>query len=45
MVVLVHELAEYERAPQECHLTGEQLLSALFREFPALFGHVAEVDG
>ena len=45
VVRLVHELAEYERAPDECHLTSEQLHEALFTESPALFGHVAEVDG
>lgn len=45
VVELVHALAEYERAPQECHLTSEQLHGALFGEAPALFGHVAEVDG
>ncbi|MEU6642179.1 GNAT family N-acetyltransferase [Saccharomonospora sp. NPDC046836] len=45
VVRLVHDLAEYEKAPQECHLIPEQLHSALFGESPALFGHVAEVDG
>ncbi|MCG3750910.1 MULTISPECIES: GNAT family N-acetyltransferase [unclassified Amycolatopsis] len=45
VVELVYALAEYERAPQECHLTAEQLHGALFGEAPALFGHVAEVDG
>jgi GNAT superfamily N-acetyltransferase len=45
VVGLVYELAEYERAPQECHLTAEQLHRALFRPSAALFGHVAEVDG
>lgn len=45
VVALVHELAEYERAAHECHLTDEQLRAALFAEQPALFGHVAEVDG
>ena len=45
VVQLVHDLAEYERAPQECHLTAEQLRTALFGPSPALFGHVAEVDG
>ncbi|HEX6967314.1 MAG TPA: GNAT family N-acetyltransferase [Micromonosporaceae bacterium] len=38
---MVHELAEYERAPEQCHLTEEQLQAALFAERPALFGHVA----
>lgn len=45
VVELVHELALYERAPEQCHLTAEQLHTALFTENPALFGHVAEVDG
>jgi len=44
VVALVHELAEYERAPDECHLTAEQLGTALFCARPALFGHVAVVD-
>ncbi|WP_439957760.1 N-acetyltransferase family protein [Micromonospora echinofusca] len=41
IVAMVHELAEYEQAPDECHLTGEQLHAALFGPAPALFGHVA----
>ncbi|MET7877275.1 GNAT family N-acetyltransferase [Micromonospora profundi] len=41
VVDMVHELAEYERAPDECHLTTDQLTSALFGTAPALFGHVA----
>lgn len=45
VVRLVHDLAAYEKAPDECHLTSEQLHAALFGENPALFGHVAEVDG
>ena len=44
-VVLVHELAEFEREPQSCHLTEPQLAAALFGEAPALFGLVAEDDG
>ncbi|GLY52781.1 GNAT family N-acetyltransferase [Lentzea sp. NBRC 102530] len=44
-VGLVYELALYEKAPDECHLTPEQLHTALFGDQPALFGHVAEVDG
>lgn len=42
---LVHELAEYERARHECHVTPDQLHKALFGPHPKLFGHVAEVDG
>jgi GNAT superfamily N-acetyltransferase len=45
VVGLVYELAEYERAPDACHVTAEQLHRALFRPSPALFGHVAEMDG
>jgi GNAT superfamily N-acetyltransferase len=45
IVKLVHELAAYERAPNECHLTPDQLHTALFRDSPALFAHVAELDG
>ncbi|MDA3650075.1 GNAT family N-acetyltransferase [Saccharopolyspora indica] len=45
MVELVHELALYEKAPELCHLTEQQLRTALFGPDPALFGHVAEVDG
>ncbi|MFI5929535.1 GNAT family N-acetyltransferase [Micromonospora sp. NPDC051543] len=41
VVAMVHELAAYERAPDQCHLTEEQLTSALFTTAPALFGHVA----
>ena len=44
IVAMVHELAEYERAPEECHLTEGQLTTALFGPAPALFGHVAFVD-
>jgi GNAT superfamily N-acetyltransferase len=45
VVALVHELAEYERAAEHCHLTAAQLRAALFGPAPALFGHVAEVAG
>jgi GNAT superfamily N-acetyltransferase len=45
VVGLVHQLADYERAPDECRLTPEALRLALFNPAPALYGHVAEVDG
>ena len=45
VVALVHELADYERAAEHCHLTAAQLRAALFGPAPALFGHVAERDG
>ncbi|WP_020573879.1 GNAT family N-acetyltransferase [Actinopolymorpha alba] len=45
VVALIHELAAYERAADECHLRAAQLREALFGAAPALFAHVAEVDG
>jgi hypothetical protein len=45
VVELVHALAEYERLSDECVMTPAQLRAALFAPQPALFGHVAEVEG
>ncbi|HEX6467907.1 MAG TPA: GNAT family N-acetyltransferase [Streptosporangiaceae bacterium] len=45
IVRMVHDLAAYERSAHECRLTARQLSDALFSERPALFGHVAEIDG
>ena len=45
VVGLVRELADYEKALHEARLTEEPLTGAVFGESPALFGHVAEVDG
>lgn len=42
VVELVHDLAAYEKAPKECHLTRDKLHAALFGSAPAVFGHVAE---
>jgi GNAT superfamily N-acetyltransferase len=39
----VHELAEYERSPELCTLTDEQLDSALFGPKAVAHCHVAEV--
>jgi GNAT superfamily N-acetyltransferase len=46
VVRMVHELADFERAPHLCRLTEEQLRAALFAPDPALFGHVGvDADG
>ncbi len=45
VVGLVHELAEYERAPESCSLTAEQLHAALFGPEAVARCHVAEVAG
>jgi len=38
---MVHELAEFEHAADQCHLVEDQLHAALFGPDPAVFGHVA----
>ncbi|WP_327152618.1 GNAT family N-acetyltransferase [Nocardia sp. NBC_01329] len=45
LVELVYALAEYEKARHECTLTAEQLHTALFGPDPAVFAHVALLDG
>ncbi len=46
VVAMVHDLAVYEKAADQCHLTAAQLHTALFGDRPALFGHVAiNTDG
>jgi GNAT superfamily N-acetyltransferase len=42
---MIHGLAEFERAPDQCTVTESQVLAALFADLPTVFGHVAEVDG
>ena len=42
---MIHGLAEFERAPDQCTVTEKQILTALFADSPTVFGHVAEVDG
>ena len=45
MVQLVTDLATYERAADQVELTPESLEAALFGDQPAVFAHVAEVEG
>ena len=45
MVQLVTDLATYERAADQVELTPGSLEAALFGDRPAVFAHVAEVDG
>ncbi|MGW5386982.1 N-acetyltransferase family protein [Nocardia sp. NPDC003963] len=45
LVDLVYGLAEYEKARHECTLTTGQLHTALFGPDPAVFAHVALLDG
>lgn len=45
MHALMIELAEYEKLAHEVEATASDLHDHLFRDNPALFGTVAEVDG
>ncbi|HZQ31989.1 MAG TPA: GNAT family N-acetyltransferase [Mycobacterium sp.] len=42
---MVHELAAFERAADQCTVTESQMHTALFGPQPTVRGHVAEVDG
>jgi GNAT superfamily N-acetyltransferase len=42
---MIHGLAEFERAAEQCTVTESHVLAALFADSPTVFGHVAEVDG
>ncbi|CAM4417847.1 GNAT family N-acetyltransferase [Nocardia ninae] len=45
LVGLIHDLAEYERASDECTVTATQLDTALFGAEPKVFAHVVDEDG
>lgn len=45
LTAMIHELAEFERAAQECTVTEAQLAEALFGPRPTLYAHVVDVDG
>jgi GNAT superfamily N-acetyltransferase len=45
IVAMIRELAEFERAADECTVTENQISTALFGDNPAAFCHIAEVDG
>ncbi len=45
VVELVYDLAEYERARDQCHLTTQQLRDALFGRSPTVFGLVGRDGG
>ena len=42
---MIHALAEFERAADQCTVTETQISTALFGNPPTAHGHVAEVDG
>jgi GNAT superfamily N-acetyltransferase len=45
MTAMVHELAAFEHASDQCTVTEAQLHTALFGATPTAWAHVAEVDG
>ena len=45
LTAMIHELAEFEHAADECTVTEIQLREALFGDQPTVHGHIAEVDG
>lgn len=42
---MIHALAEFENAADQCTVTEKQIAAALFGTGPTLHGHIAEVDG
>lgn len=45
IVAMIRELAEFERATDQCTVTESQLSTVLFGDEPAGFCNIAEVDG
>jgi ribosomal protein S18 acetylase RimI-like enzyme len=45
LTAMIHELAAFERAAEECTVTETRLRDALFGDSPTVHGHIAEVDG
>lgn len=44
ITAMVHELAEFERSADQCHVTPDNLDVALFGPQPAVSGHVAVTE-
>ena len=45
ITAMIHGLAQFENAPDQCTVVETQISSALFGNSPTLRAHVAEVDG
>jgi GNAT superfamily N-acetyltransferase len=45
LTAMIHELAEFEHAADQCTVTESQLHEALFGADPTVYGHLVEVDG
>lgn len=45
ITAMIHELAEFEHAADDCAVTEKQIATALFGDSPTVYGHVTESDG
>lgn len=45
ITAMIHELAAFERAADECTVTEAQMRTALFSNNPTVYGHLIEIDG
>ncbi|BBX04126.1 GNAT family N-acetyltransferase [Mycolicibacterium moriokaense] len=45
LTAMIHELAAFEHAADDCTVTENQMRDALFGGAPIVYGHIAEVDG
>ena len=45
ITAMIHGLAEFEHAPEQCIVIETQFSTALFDQPPTLHAHIAEVDG
>jgi GNAT superfamily N-acetyltransferase len=45
ITAMIHELAAFENAADQCTVVETQISAALFGDIPTAHGHVAEVDG
>jgi GNAT superfamily N-acetyltransferase len=45
ITAMIHGLAEFERAPEQCTVVEKQVRAALFGQPATLRAHVADVDG
>ncbi|KWX21318.1 GCN5 family acetyltransferase [Mycolicibacterium wolinskyi] len=45
ITAMIHELAEFERASDECTVTEKHMHTALFGDQPVAYAHMVEIDG
>jgi GNAT superfamily N-acetyltransferase len=45
LTAMVHELAAFENAADQCTVTESKMHTALFADQPTAYAHIAEVDG